>query len=192
MPRPYPAPHPHHIGPVFIGSVLAAAIVALLVPAVANAQDDDSYAYDNRYSYSDSDYYPADDDGNSYDLGDVPYTDGSDDDVYFNSPAYYNEDGVPYAGKNLAYDYLKGDYYRYAGQPTQDRRAREQDGYRDGVLQTRPRGYRSYRNYYDSSCGCSRRAYYRVYNGWGEHEYRKSGGYDDRRTYSYRDRYSRY
>ncbi|ESQ90665.1 hypothetical protein [Asticcacaulis benevestitus] len=189
MPRPYPTPHPHHIGPVLIGSVLAAAIVALLMPAVANAQHDDRY--DNRFTYSDSDYYPDDQD-NSYDVAIAPYSNGDEDDIYYNSPAYYNEDGVPYAGKNLAYDYLKGDYYRYQGQPAQDHRAREQDGYRDGVLQTRPRGYRAYRNYYDSACGCSRRAYYRVYNSWGEHEYRKLGGYNDRRTYSSSDRYSRY
>ncbi|CAL4867434.1 hypothetical protein MMA231_01689 [Asticcacaulis sp. MM231] len=188
MPRPYPTPHPHHIGPVLIGSVLAAVIVALLMPAVANAQDDDRY--DNRYTYSDSDY--PDDQDNSYDVAAAPYSDGDEDDAYYNSPAYYNEDGVPYAGKNLSYDYLKGDYYRYQGQPAQDRRAREQDGYRDGVLQTRPRGYRTYRNYYDSACGCSRRAYYRVYNNWGEHEYRKLGGYNDRRTYSSYDRYTRY
>ena len=190
MPRPYPAPHPHHVGPVFIGGILIAAILALLVPAVANAQSDDNYAYDNRYSYIDSDYYS--DDYADDDVSAAPYTDGSDDDVYYNSPAYYNENGVPYAGKDLAYDYLKGDYYRYPGQPVQDRRAREQEGYRDGVLHTRPRAYRQYRDYYDQSCGCSRRAYYRVYNSWGEHEYRKPGGYNDRRTYSSRDRYSRY
>jgi len=206
-----------------IGGILLAAILALLMPTVAASQswndnddrtsyspysiDDDSYSddrlyyddgtddYDGQYTYYDS--YSDD--------RRAPYNDGSEDDVYYNSPAYYDADraGVPYAGKDLAYDYLDGEYYRYPGQPPQDRRAREQDGYRDGVLHTRPRGYyhRRYYNYYDNGCGCSRRAYYRVYNSWGEHEYRQidySGyrQYDryDRRnsySYSYYDPYSR-
>lgn len=87
------------------------------------------------------------------------------------------EDGgnVPYAGRYLGYDYISDEYYRWDGPAPIPPQADEQDGYREGVLHTRPAGYRYYgRGYgwrrYDL-CGCGRYSYYRVYKGWGEHDY---------------------
>jgi len=67
---------------------------------------------------------------------------------------------VPYAGADLGYDYLTGEYYRYQGPPPQDSRVREQTGFRDGYLHTAPRTwYRSGVRWigygYGYGCRCS-------------------------------------
>lgn len=110
------------------------------------------------------------------------------------------DDRVPYAGADLAYDYLSGEYYRYEGPRQQDPRAREQTGYRDGTLHTKPNhgyyagvrwfgGHRRYRG-----CGCSAwygRSYYR---GSSYEPYERSNGYFERyassnsNDWGYRDR----
>lgn len=110
--------------------------------------------------------------------------------------------GVPYAGADLAYDYLTGEYYRYDGPRPQNPRAREQVGYRDGTLQTRPNhgyyagvkwigGYRTYRG-----CGCSswygRSLYRPAYDSYEPN--RRENGYYERyassnhHNWGYRDR----
>ncbi|ESQ84477.1 hypothetical protein AEAC466_08985 [Asticcacaulis sp. AC466] len=181
MPRSYPAPvqQNRHFS-VLLGIIALGTLVALPCAALAQAYNDTAYASD------------------SYDSYNTPPVDGDDDDAYYNSPDYIDEAGVPYAGRDLGYDYLDNEYYRYDGQPVQDRRAREQDGWRDGVLHTPPRGYR-WRSWYDRGCGCTRGSYYRVYNSWGEHEYRQiyrgntysyNRGYSYDRTYDPRSSYS--
>ncbi|WP_155914587.1 hypothetical protein [Asticcacaulis sp. AC460] len=112
------------------------------------------------------------------------------------------DDRVPYAGADLAYDYLSGEYYRYEGPRQQDPRAREQTGYRDGTLHTKPNhgyyagvnwfgGHRRYRG-----CGCS--AWYGrshgYYRGSSYEPYERSNGYFERyassnsNDWGYRDR----
>ncbi len=100
-------------------------------------------------------------------------------------------DRVPYAGADLAYDYKTGEYYRYEGPRQQDPRTREQTGYRDGTLHTRPNaGYYAgvtwiggYRHH--QGCGCS--AYY----GHRRSDY-YDGAYDQSSGYSngYFERYA--
>ncbi|ESQ76416.1 hypothetical protein [Asticcacaulis sp. AC402] len=100
------------------------------------------------------------------------------------------DDRVPYAGADLAYDYLSGEYYRFEGPRQQDPRAREQSGYRDGVLQTKPNnghyagvrwigGQRRYRG-----CGCS--AWY----GRSHSDYRSSSYAPNERSNGYFERYA--
>jgi hypothetical protein len=71
MPRPYPAPHSHHAGPIFIGGTLLAIVLALLLPSIANAGDREGYGYsrpayyyesDGRYTGGSLGYYPNLDD----------------------------------------------------------------------------------------------------------------------------------
>ena len=73
MPRPYPAPSTRHVGPVswpvFWGATLLAIVLALLLPASANAGDREGYgrqAYyydeDARYTGGSLGYYPNLDD----------------------------------------------------------------------------------------------------------------------------------
>lgn len=67
---------------------------------------------------------------------------------------------VPYAGADLDYDYVTGEYYRYTGPRPQDPRAREQTGYRDGTNHTPPlTWYRSGVSWigagYGHGCRCS-------------------------------------
>ncbi len=67
---------------------------------------------------------------------------------------------VPYAGADLAYDYVTGEYYRYTGPRPQDPRTREQTGYRDGTNHTPPlTWYRSGVSWigagYGHGCRCS-------------------------------------
>ncbi len=64
-------------------------------------------------------------------------------------------DEVPYAGRDLAYDYLTNEYYTYTGPEPKDRRADEQDGYRTGVLHTQRSTYRPRSRYGYSGCGCA-------------------------------------
>jgi len=80
--------------------------------------------------------------------------------------------GVPYAGRYLGYDYVRDEYYRWDGSEPAPPQAREQDGYRNGVLHTRPAGYGyGYRWRRYDLCGCGRYSYYRVYTGFGDHTY---------------------
>lgn len=75
---------------------------------------------------------------------------------------------VPYAGADLGYDYLTGEYYRYDGPAPQDPRAREQTGFRDGYLHTAPRtwyysGVRWLGSGYGYGCRCRNIWYGRHY-----------------------------
>jgi len=108
---------------------------------------------------------------------------------------------VPYAGADLAYDYVTGEYYRYTGPQPQDPRTREQTGYRDGTNHTPPlTWYRSGVRWigagYGRGCRCSNIWYGRHHSysldyyrdeirdydrsRYDQHSYRRSG---------YRDRY---
>lgn len=108
---------------------------------------------------------------------------------------------VPYAGADLAYDYITGEYYRYTGPSPQDPRTREQTGYRDGTNHTPPlTWYRSGVSWigggYGRGCRCSRiwqgrhRAYMLDYYRDEIRDYDRSR-YDQHsyRTGRYHDRY---
>ena len=105
------------------------------------------------------------DDGNAPGDRLTPYDRAHDDDDYARQGDSYDGSGVPYAGRYLGYDYVAGKYYRWDSPEPQDRRAREQDGWRDGVTHTRPAGY-GWRRY--DLCGCGRYSYYRTYGRWGQ------------------------
>ena len=101
-----------------------------------------------------------------------------------------NVDTIPYAGADLAYDYVSGEYYRYEGPRQQDPRVREQTGYRDGTLQTAPNyGYYAGVTWtgrrYHRGCGCN--AWYGyghgrnyVYYDTSYEPYARSNGYYER------------
>ncbi len=121
------------VKPMVIGGLLLAAIVA---PGLAVAQD----GYRERPA-QDSAYRDRPDEGAAY----RDRSAGSD---------------VPYAGADLGYDYLTGEYYRYTGPRPQDPRTREQTGYRDGSNHTPPlTWYRSGVSWigggYGRGCRCS-------------------------------------
>lgn len=59
-----------------------------------------------------------------------------------------NDHVRPPAGADVARDYLTDEYYDYEGTPPRDPRAREQEGWREGVVRTPPRW--AWRR-----CGCS-------------------------------------
>lgn len=65
----------------------------------------------------------------------------------------------PIAGADVSHDYLRNYYYDYEGTAPRDPRVGEQEGWRDGVPHTPPRGWWSH-------CGCGSRGYYhgRWYN----------------------------
>ncbi len=113
MPRPYPAPHPHHVGPIFIGGTLLAILLALLLPTAAGARtgDHDGYgrpAYyyeeDGRYTGGSLGYYPNLDD--SYHAQyDRPYRTGR---RYGYSRSYERD----YNGNDYNCHCGRGSYYR--------------------------------------------------------------------------------
>lgn len=139
---------------------------ASLAPFMAIAQD---YGWDHGPGDGSSDAnYP--DDG----ARPSPYDRAYNDDDYARQGDARDNSGVPYAGRYLGYDYVTDSYYRWDGLPPQDHRAREQDGWRDGRVHTRPVRSYGWRRY--DLCGCGRYSYYRVNDwrgdGWrGRHAY---------------------
>ncbi len=162
---------------LIFSAATAFATMAMLSPALAHAQQygnpHGQPGYQQNDSYDDS--YSDDDDNNR-----TPPRPGGPE--YYAPASQLDSNGVPYAGRDLAHDYIRDEYYTYQGQPSQDRRSREQEGYRDGTLHTTPGGY-GYRN----GCGCT---YYRQVNAWGEHQYRRLGDrHYDHATDGYGDRH---
>ncbi|HWU49463.1 MAG TPA: hypothetical protein VN042_06280 [Asticcacaulis sp.] len=98
-----------------------------------------------------------------------PYDRAYNDDDYARQGDARDNSGVPYAGRYLGYDYVTNRYYRWDSLPPQDHRAREQDGWRDGRVHTRPVRYYGWRRY--DLCGCGRYSYYRINNWRGRHAY---------------------
>ena len=107
------APHPLHAGPVFIGGILLAILLALLLPTAANAGDRDGYGYgrpayyyeeDGRYTGGSLGYYPNLDD--SYHAQyDRPYRTGR---RYGYSHSYERD----YNGRDYSCYCGRGAYYR--------------------------------------------------------------------------------
>ncbi|MDI7774228.1 hypothetical protein [Asticcacaulis sp. EMRT-3] len=149
-------------------SSLAILLCAAMIPATVLAGGYDQ-AYDHD-GYSDNGYDRGyDHDGYSdqtSDHRDPPnaYERSHDDDAYAYAGDSQDDSGVPYAGRYLGYDYVSDEYYRWDGSPPQDHRDREQSGYRDGIVHTRP--VSRARWYYDGyGCGCRSYGYgYGSYN----------------------------
>jgi hypothetical protein len=98
-------------------------------------------------------------------------------DSYYGRPAYYYEEDGRYTGGSLGYYPNLDDSYhaRY------DRHG----GYRTGRRYGYSRSYERDYNGRDYSCYCGRRAYYRVYNWKGEHEYRQGSRRHSQYSYHY-------
>lgn len=139
MPRPVPAPHPLHAGPIFIGGILLAILLALLLPTAAGAGDRDGYG---RSAY----YYDEDARYTGGSLGYYPNLDDSYHTQYDRS--YRTGRGYGYS-RSYERDYNGGDYSCYCARGAYHRvyNWKGEHEYRQGI---RRHSQYSYRNDYDN------------------------------------------